>query len=1161
MLPCTTGGGRTTVPDSKAPPRSGTRAATPLPQLSRPAPDEVRPVALENGRALREWVEGEARAAAPTVIRCATYTATRPGLRWLRRLSRTCKDIRVLCDTHQAGGELAALAASILGEDATVRVMPARPGATVADDGSFHAKLVILDDSSAVIGSANLTGSGLGIGPGPSNVEVAIGLSGRVGDPAVAQLVECFDQWWEEASTPRSATRNEKENEIMAEPEYVVFSERLHWGVAQVQTDVEPEGALFGSPRWLAIADIPSGGPEGTAARVPAQSERVAAAGPVPWLPPAKQVADGSTLRYTKGHFSRLAAYWLQAENRQGQLDSLPVLEMRHQTSLVEYLASADAPRQMLIADEVGLGKTIELALLLARLLAADPNLRVLYVTLGGLVTNVVDEFKDMGVGDVYVYANRSLDERSYPPARLGSEKHDAWVVASLNRLGIRDNAARQLLDTTWDVVIADECHRLRMYGGEDSQNAQKWFRVVEDVIDGHLAKDGRVYFLSGTPHQGNKEVFLNLVAMMCRLGRDAPADAKERALAGRVIYRTKDDIVDWDGNPVFPNREVRDPHLATTPPEYHELLRDIGGFFDWLAANGERDAKQGLGFAKSNALQYAASSPKAGFAFLLRRFLRYCDDGTTPDSRLHAWTEALIPYRDYTTSKPNNLLAALRKTVDRRDETDDEEVGPAARTAVRDEERNRLVRLLQRYTGILSGPEATSKFDVLMDLVDEADEPFVVFAMSVDTVYEVKRYLEKRGVDCYLIVGGQDASERRKAINGFTGDDHLGRRVLVSSAAGGEGINLQAARRLVHFDLPWNPMVLEQRIGRVHRVGSVNTILVDTILLAGSRESDIYTRLLERLYDVVTALASDPTEQQQYFRRVMASVPLETLRVLYGGEVADDNNLIAQAVEAGRDQVIRVEEELASLHKAQLPEERGRATMNHLVELLERSGKVELTPQKVQYQTVVFDEQTQSFGARSVSVKQYAFRDGRSREARSWVVFDREAAALSQSVARANSGGIDHDLTAIALQNLRTPPSLERMRSLAIGVGRFDREYLELLSDGADGPVVILSYVSARLMGEHYFNHALRLYAISRRGRTELDRDKEADLIEEIIWSNLRCERPPSALSRLDPELERAVVEEDIRIREELTDDVRNDQGHWLGAVWPIAATALVAR
>ena len=209
----------------------------------------------------------------------------------------------------------------------------------------------------------------------------------------------------------------------------------------------------------------------------------------------------------------------------------------------------------------------------------------------------------------------------------------------------------------------------------------------------------------------------------------------------------------------------------------------------------------------------------------------------------------------------------------------------------------------------------------------------------------------------------------------------------------------------------------------------------------------------------------------------------------------------------------------------------------------------------------MVFDEGTESFRTRRVEVDKYAFRDGRSRETRGWVVFDREAAALAQLVARANSGGIDHDITAIALQNLRTPPSLERMRSLAVGVGRFDREYLELLSDGGEDPVVVLSYVSARLIGDHYFNHALRLYAVSPLACSELDRDKDAGLIEEIIWANLRSERPPSALSRLEPDLQRKLIEEDRRIREELTDGVRNDQGDWLGAVWPVAATVLVPR
>ena len=196
----------------------------------------------------------------------------------------------------------------------------------------------------------------------------------------------------------------------MAQEEYVVFRCRPNLGIAQIQT----EGAgLFGKEQWLAISDISPGDPEHLVARVQVPNSFVESIQPEACEPPAVQVAEAaSAIQYTEEHFWRLAAYWLQAENRQGQLDSLPVLQFRHQTSLVEYLSRPDAPREVLIADEVGLGKTVEMGLLLSRLRAADPKLRILYVTPGGLVTNVVDEFMNMGFEDLWIYGNSSLDER-----------------------------------------------------------------------------------------------------------------------------------------------------------------------------------------------------------------------------------------------------------------------------------------------------------------------------------------------------------------------------------------------------------------------------------------------------------------------------------------------------------------------------------------------------------------------------------------------------------------------------------------------------------------------------------------------------------------------------------------------------------------------------
>ena len=952
----------------------------------------------------------------------------------------------------------------------------------------------------------------------------------------------------------------------MAQPEYVVFRDRPDWGIAQVQT----EGVgLFGQEQWLAVSDILPGNPEHRIARVKVPDGFIDSIHPEPWKPPAAQISGGAlSIEHTEEHFRRLAAYWLQAENRQGQLDSLPVLQLRHQTSLVEYLSRTDAPRKVLIADEVGLGKTVELGLLLARLIAANPKLRVLYVTPGGLVTNVVDEFKAMGLEELYVFANRLLDEQKYPPARMGREQHDRWVVASLHRLGMRSNARRELAGTEWDVVIADECHRLRMYGSGDNQKAQEWFRLIEQIINSHLSEDGRVYFLSGTPHQGNRELFLNLVAMMCGLGRKATRQEQERALAGRVIYRTKEEVHDWDDRPVFPKRDIRKPRYAENPPEYNRLLDDIAKFFDWLQSSGGGTQGRALGFVKSHALQYAASSPKAGFAFLLRRLLRYFDR-EVPEKTLVTWAQLLIPYRHWPAKqKPERLLEELRKSV-AESESDDEEdgglmiyLGPAGLPNLRHLEKKQLVELLRRYALLLSKPEANAKFEVLMERVLSADEPFVVFAQSVDTVYEVKRYVEQQGIPCCLIVGGQDPAERRRMINQFTSAGRLGRRVLVSSSAGGEGINLQVSRRLIHFDLPWNPMVLEQRIGRVHRIGTIDTVVVDTILLKHSREAEIYERLMQRLLEIVTDLTEDEAQQAQYFRRIMAGIPLNTLRELYGGDIRDEGEAIGRAVDAGKAHVDQVDAELRRHRIARLPEDRGRATMQHLVELLERSKSIERTSRRVQYKQIAFDDESQEFRSVSKSAKQFVVKDGPRNTPENRMVFDREAATLAATAARVNSGGIDHPLVAVALRFIRTPEVVERMNSLTVGIGVFAREYLELFSDGKEEPVVILSYVSARLVGDYYFGHELHLFAVSESNSTvERLRREDGELVERIVWDNLRYKGPRLVCPELSAALTTRLVEEDTRIREELGEDLRNESGRWVGALWPVAATVLIPQ
>ena len=1148
------------------------KAHKPQNAIRQPHLSDIAP--LENGIALREWIEKAVQEMSFKTIRCATYAISAPGLQWLLRLARDHQaHIRLLSDGEQTDPQLvrSITATMFASGEIECRIAPARPGPVLNEKGLFHPKILILDETVAVVGSVNLTGKGLGVGIQPHNVEMSIGLSGTALQSTIRQLVEIFDRWWKDSQLLWSHLdhQNKKESQHMAQPEYVVFRDRPLWGIAQVQQN---EGSnLFGQEQWLAVSDISPVDPEHCSAHIRIPDQSVEVVKPKSWDTPAVQFArEGvDAVSNSKEHFRRLAAYWLQAENLQGQLDSLPVLQLRHQTSLVEYLSGTDVPRQMLIADEVGLGKTVEMGLLLERLKAAKPDLRVLYVTPGSLVTNVIDEFKNMGLPEFYVFANRSLDEKKYPQARLGREEHDPRVVASLHRLGNRSNPENYLKDTHWDVVIADECHRLRMYGAGDSQKAQKWYRLFERIIGNHLAKDGRVYFLSGTPHQGNREVFLNLIFLMCGLGRGASQLEKQQALDGQVIYRIKEEMHDWDNQPVFPKRNIRDPNLADNPPKYDTLLSEIAEFFNWVRHNAN-NKKQALGFVKSQALQYAASSPKAGFAFLLRRYLRYFADETNEETLLK-WVSLLIPYRQRSRKqKPKQLLEELLKSVKEieketesdYDEDDDlgDSVGPAGVDEMRQEEKQRLSQLLRKYALFMPLPQAKAKFEVLKELLDEADEPFVVFAQSLDTVYEIKRHVEQLGIPCCLIVGGQDPSERRKAIDDFTKPGRLGRRVLVSSAAGGEGINLQIARRLIHFDLPWNPMVLEQRIGRVHRIGTIDTIIVDTILLRDSREADIYGRLRQRLLTIVNDLTESEIKRAEYFRRIIAGIPLEILRNLFSGQV-DDDAAIGAAVDEGKQRVDQVDAELRRHSVTELPDEKGRASMELLVELLKESGKITELSAPVDYNKVRYDSATDSFQSQKGYASRYRIDDGQRKEKNPWIVFDREAAALSPDVDRDKSGGINHPLIAIALQTLRTAEDIDDMSRLTLGLGTYDKEFFACFSDHADEPVVLLSYLVAHLRDEHFFNHELRLFALSPSNPKpeELKRTEDGELVEDIIWTNLRKDSTKRSCPDLDQNFLKEISSQDGRIREDLGSEVRDEEGRWRGAVWPLAATVLL--
>jgi len=591
----------------------------------------------------------------------------------------------------------------------------------------------------------------------------------------------------------------------------------------------------------------------------------------------------------SKRSVARLFANYLISEDPQRRLDARQVITLSHQVSLVRHILDHDHLRRVLIADEVGLGKTVEVGLLIKELLDQNPGLRVLYLAPARLVNNVGYEFDRL-----------DLPFRLWKAGEADARLSDPRIVASIHRAVHGHNAEKILATPAWDVIVVDECHHLSDWSAGGGDPVHK-FRLVRDLL-ARQAPESRLILMSGTPHQGHVHRFDNLLKLLKR------PDELDSALAGRVIYRTKEDVKDWGGNPLFPTRQINEPLVLDLGDEYRAWLQHIHDFYKPPRAEGsQHKARQrAAGWRCAQALQWAASSPNAGLGYLVRQAVRASwnlKDGVLADA-----LAALRPYRAGSTTEPVEvLLARIRREVkEQADDADidDIEEDDAAVALQNNLEKNALNGLMVEALKVLTH-FGNRKWDFLKSsILDKADgEKAVLFAQPIETVCALSRYLEQcSGQKPAIIIGGQSDAERQNQQDLFWRKD--GPRFLVSSRAGGEGINLQVARRLVHIDVPWNPMELEQRVGRVHRFGSRKTVIVDTVVVRDSREADAYRVAREKLRLVASSLVG-PERFETIFSRVMCLVSPEELQAVLIEEAVsplrpEDQERIAHMVEAG---------------------------------------------------------------------------------------------------------------------------------------------------------------------------------------------------------------------------------------------------------------------
>ena len=531
-------------------------------------------------------------------------------------------------------------------------------------------------------------------------------------------------------------------------------------------------------------------------------------------------------------------------------VDPLP-----HQISAVYGEMLARQPLRFLLADDPGAGKTVMAGLLIRELRARGDLERCLVVAPGGLVEQWQDELGEK-FGLEFDILTRDMIESS----RSGNPFDDRdRLIARLDMLARNEDLQEKLAHCTeWDLIVCDEAHRMSAsyFGGEVSYT--KRYRIGQQL--GGLCR--HFLLMTATPHNGKEEDFQLFMALL-------DGDRFEGRFRDGVHYAdtadmmrrlTKEELLRFDARPLFPERRAYTAKYELSPGEaalYTAVTDYVRTEMNRVARFAETDGRKrnNVGFALQILQRRLASSPAAIHQSLRRRRERL--ERELAEARLAARGRAA----GFGTAAVNeDVLQDLDEYG--QDEIDDLEdlVVTGATTAETVEQLGLEVETLKVLEGqalrvLRSGSDAKwAQLDRILDdpLMVDSDgnrRKLIVFTEPKDTLHYLRDKIQARlgNPEAVAVIhGGVAREERRKVIERFMQDRDL--LVLVANDAAGEGVNLQRGHLMVNYDLPWNPNKIEQRFGRIHRIGQTEVCHLWNLVAADTREGEVYARLLEKL-------------------------------------------------------------------------------------------------------------------------------------------------------------------------------------------------------------------------------------------------------------------------------------------------------------------------
>jgi SNF2 family DNA or RNA helicase len=518
------------------------------------------------------------------------------------------------------------------------------------------------------------------------------------------------------------------------------------------------------------------------------------------------------------------------------------IIPLPHQLHVLNRAMETNNIRYIL-ADEVGLGKTIEAGMIVKELKSRGLVQRVLVVCPTGLVTQWASEMQEKfhekfqvilpsdydtirrltDADDVYGQFDQVISPMdSIKPI----EKHAGWTDERVEKYN--EERIYSIINSGWDLIIIDEAHRVAGSSGE-----------VARYKLGYLLSQASPYLLllSATPHNGKTEPFLRLVRL---LDEEAFPNAKsivKEQVAPYLIRTEKREAIDNNGNLLFKNRIT---HLVELNwDERHTLQRElyqmVSSYVSKTYDKARRNRKKNMCLIfLLIIMQRMVTSSTAAVRQSLERRLQVLK---TQSMRIGSLTEEDLAELD--------IEDGVEEAIEAMSLDIDAEI----------EELERIIAVAKQAE--FQYPDV--KVEKLIDTIDEIlsedrNQKIIVFTEFVATQAYLKTVLEKRGFTVTILNGGMSIDERNEALLEFKTKSNI----FISTDAGGEGLNLQFSNIIINYDLPWNPMKIEQRCGRADRIGQQRDVHIYNFIITDTVECRVREVLEEKLSVILKEMGVD---------------------------------------------------------------------------------------------------------------------------------------------------------------------------------------------------------------------------------------------------------------------------------------------------------------